>query len=353
MTTKNNTISAAALLAAALAAFCGCERGATLSEIEERERSTRLYSNAVDDLQAGRVDTAITGFKAVVRQEPKSYSAHFQLATLLQDYRKDYISAIFHYREYLDLRPASDKATVATDRLKLCERLLTAEVVRKVGGSVSEQLKKDNNKLIAERDALSAEVKRLQTALSATNRVLARVSAENDMKKNLIERLTADDDRAAPATAAAALAELKKMEADEKRKRIKPTDSELLDDEGPSDSTPVDDRIRNSADVKRLRQQMAGDEKNDAASPASRPAAQAGKTKAPAQLDSLFSGQKKPKAEASQKPSTYTVQEGDTLYKISERFYGSSRMWRRIREANKAIISTDGRVRTGQVLTLP
>ena len=348
-------ILAAALLAAALCALVGCERGQTLSEIEERERSTRLYSNAVDDLQAGRVDPAINGFKAVVRQEPKSYSAHFQLATLLQDYRKDYVSAIFHYREYLDLRPASDKATVATDRLKLCERLLTAEVIRKVGGSASEQLKKDNLKLVSERDALAEQLKRLQSAFSATNRALARVTAENDMKKRLLEKLTADDGRAAPDTAAAALAELKKMDAEEKRKRINPTDAELLDEESAPASTPVDDRIRNSADVKRLRQQLANDEKADA----SRPAAQASARnpnapKKPNQLDSLFGGSKKPKGEpAQQRPSTYTVQEGDTLYKISERFYGSSRMWRHIREANKAIISTDGRVRTGQVLTLP
>ena len=348
-------ILAAALLAAALCAIVGCERGQTLSEIEERERSTRLYSNAVDDLQAGRVDPAINGFKAVVRQEPKSYSAHFQLATLLQDYRKDYVSAIFHYREYLDLRPASDKATVATDRLKLCERLLTAEVIRKVGGSASEQLKKDNLKLVSERDALAETVKRLQASLAATNRVLARVVAENDMKKRLLEKLTADDGRAAPDTAAAALAELKKMDAEEKRKRINPTDSELLDDEPAAPTTPVDDRIRNSADVKRLRQQLASDEKADASRPAaqpSRPAANA--PKKPNQLDSLFGGAKKPKGDSTQqRPSTYTVQEGDTLYKISERFYGSSRMWRHIREANKAIISTDGRVRTGQVLTLP
>lgn len=350
---KNSRMMVAAVIAA-IAVLSGCDRGQTLSEIEERERSTRLYSNAVDDLQAGRVDTAITGFKAVVRQEPKSYSAHFQLATLLQDYRKDYVSAIFHYREYLDLRPASDKATVATDRLKLCERLLTAEVVRKVGGSASEQLKKDNQNLIKERDALAQTVRHLQASLDATNRVLDKVSAENAMKKRMLEKLTADDGRAAPATAAAALAELKKMEADEKRKRINPTDSELLDEEPEDDSTPVDDRIRNSEDVKLLRRQLARDDKVDASHPAARPSAQA-KNKGPAQFDSIFGGggKKKPKTPSAQRPSTYTVQEGDTLYKISERFYGTSRMWRRIREANKATISTDGRVRTGQVLTLP
>ena len=149
------------MLAGLLAVVCGCDRGPSLSEIEERERASRLYTNAMDDLQAGRMDAAIKGFERVVLQEPKSYSAHFQLATLLQDVRKDYIAAIAHYRSYLALRPASDKATVAQDRVKLCETLLSAEVLRKAGGSASGKLAADNEKLTADRDALGARVKRL------------------------------------------------------------------------------------------------------------------------------------------------------------------------------------------------
>ena len=53
------------------------------------------------------------------------------------------------------------------------------------------------------------------------------------------------------------------------------------------------------------------------------------------------------------RPETYTVQEGDTLYRISTRFYGSSAKWRAIRELNKTTISTDGRLRAGQVIRLP
>ena len=47
------------------------------------------------------------------------------------------------------------------------------------------------------------------------------------------------------------------------------------------------------------------------------------------------------------------LQEGDTLYRISTRFYGSSAKWRAIRELNKTTISTDGRLRAGQVIRLP
>ena len=66
-----------------------------------------------------------------------------------------------------------------------------------------------------------------------------------------------------------------------------------------------------------------------------------------------FGGKKKDKGAVPPHPQTYTVQEGDTLYRISTRFYGSSAKWRTIRELNKATISTDGRLRAGQVIRLP
>ena len=47
------------------------------------------------------------------------------------------------------------------------------------------------------------------------------------------------------------------------------------------------------------------------------------------------------------------MEEGDTLMRISARFYGTNRKWREIREANKTIISSDGRVKAGQVIKLP
>ena len=52
-------------------------------------------------------------------------------------------------------------------------------------------------------------------------------------------------------------------------------------------------------------------------------------------------------------PPTYVVQEGDTLYRIAVRFYGRLSAWKAIRDANKAIISNDGRVRAGETIVLP
>ena len=119
------------------------------------------------------------------------------------------------------------------------------------------------------------------------------------------------------------------------------------------ESEPVD-RIRASEDIQKLKGELARLD----AEPVP-PQAAAGKGKdagaKPTSLESMLgaAGQKKPKANAGGRPETYTVQSGDTLFRISMRFYGSPNKWRAILEANRAVISADARLRVGQVIRLP
>ena len=361
----------AGLVACALAGLsCGCNRGPSLSEIEAKERTSRLYRDAVDDLQAGRMDAAIKRFERVVQEEPKSYSAHFQLATLLQDVRKDYISAIAHYRDYLAMRPASDKATVAQDRVKLCEALLSAEMVRKAGGSATNRLSADNEKLAAERDELTKKVAKLEGELAKSRQTIATLEADNASKSRMLQKLQDALDLSGGAKSSAlksALAELKQTEKDAaaevERRRLRPTDAELLDDE---DVSEVQERKASvAADLKQAKADLA---KLDAGVPPPPPSSAkpvagadaktqpaAAKAAKPGAFDALVGG-KKPKSSAGAaggRPETYTVQDGDTLFKISTKFYGSSHKWRDIQNANRAILPANGRVRAGQVLKLP
>jgi nucleoid-associated protein YgaU len=51
---------------------------------------------------------------------------------------------------------------------------------------------------------------------------------------------------------------------------------------------------------------------------------------------------------------TYTVVSGDNLSKIARSFYGNDRKWRKIYEANKAVIGKNpDLIKPGQVLTIP
>jgi nucleoid-associated protein YgaU len=51
---------------------------------------------------------------------------------------------------------------------------------------------------------------------------------------------------------------------------------------------------------------------------------------------------------------TYTVRKGDTLQKISQRFYGTTRQWRKIYEANRRTLKGNPeKIYPGMKLTIP
>ncbi len=49
----------------------------------------------------------------------------------------------------------------------------------------------------------------------------------------------------------------------------------------------------------------------------------------------------------------YTVLSNDTLQKIAKKFYGSSSRWKKIFDANKAVLKAPDRIYPGQVLQIP
>ena len=52
-------------------------------------------------------------------------------------------------------------------------------------------------------------------------------------------------------------------------------------------------------------------------------------------------------------PETYVVQKNDTLQKISQHFYGTTKKWTRIYEANKDKLKAPDSIRPGQVIKIP
>ena len=62
---------------------------------------------------------------------------------------------------------------------------------------------------------------------------------------------------------------------------------------------------------------------------------------------------------ASSEPSTteafkqYTVQRGDTLQKISKKFYGTTKRWKKIYNANTSVLKGPDKIYVGQVINIP
>jgi len=58
-------------------------------------------------------------------------------------------------------------------------------------------------------------------------------------------------------------------------------------------------------------------------------------------------------AAAAPETRTYTVQSGDTLWAIAERFYGNGSEWNKIQDANRDQIPNPDMIQPGQALTIP
>ncbi len=58
-------------------------------------------------------------------------------------------------------------------------------------------------------------------------------------------------------------------------------------------------------------------------------------------------------AEAKEESETYVVKKGDTLQKISDKVYGTTKRWKEIYEANKTTLKSPDLIKPGQELVIP
>ena len=99
---------------AGLAALClvvgaGCSR----TSGEPREARDRHLRQAYAAKEAQDIDRAIVLCEQALARHPDLASAHRELGLMLDNYRQDYVAALYHYQRYLQLRPAAqDRAGV-------------------------------------------------------------------------------------------------------------------------------------------------------------------------------------------------------------------------------------------------
>lgn len=298
------------LQAAALAtAICsGCDYRER--QARENDRDNSVFRAAMADYQAGRLDAAASGFEKVIESTPLNATARFQLASLQHDHQRKYLEAIANYRIYAEIAPKSDKSQVALERAKLCEEQYKAKVEQDIRNSENAGLVSELNELKKQLGEMQATEKELRATIAAKEKAIADISAENTRVRRFVGSIGDGESTEKPVV----VADVKK----------------LLDEEEDDE-----DRIRFSADVA----QLLRDEVVESLEPP------------------MPVSEKKPPKPVVEKewtaPETYVVKEGDTLYKLAKEFYGDTGAWKLIRDANKATITTDGRIKAGQEIKLP
>lgn len=145
------------LALAAGVALCGCGPTTSGTADEEKEPQFLIGRTRVNDLD---YRGAVEAFEQALEANPRSASAHFELGCLFAAKVPDPAAAIYHFQQFLKLRPESEKAEtirqhIARQKVKLAEGVMaipsSAAVQRQL-----EQLAEENRRLHEELDQLRA-----------------------------------------------------------------------------------------------------------------------------------------------------------------------------------------------------
>lgn len=107
---------------------------------------------------------AIDSFEKALEANPRSASAHFELGWLCDQKDADPAAAIYHYQQYLRLRPKAENADTVNTRILACKQDLARTVSL---GPVTESLQRQFEQLMEENKSLRAKLDSLQAANSA------------------------------------------------------------------------------------------------------------------------------------------------------------------------------------------
>ena len=143
-----------ALLLLAGLALSGCLRSAQSRQDEEKESHFLLGRSRVSAMD---YQGAIESFGKALEVNPKSASAHFELACLFQKREADPAAAIYHYQQYLKLRPKAENSEFVNQHILALKQELAKTVSL---GPVTERQQREFERLAEENRRLNEEVEK-------------------------------------------------------------------------------------------------------------------------------------------------------------------------------------------------
>ena len=152
------TIIQAGLAVLCLALATGCGR---VSD-ERREARDRHLRRAEAAKHAQDIDRAIELCEKALERRPNLALAHRELGLMLDNYRQDYVPALYHYQRYLQLRPDSPNRADIESLIQHCRVSFAAQIAES-----PDELKRNLQARDARIRALEREVFALRAAASA------------------------------------------------------------------------------------------------------------------------------------------------------------------------------------------
>ncbi len=257
-------------------------------------------------LKSGRKQEALSAFLKVIERRVDSPESHLEVGLLYQQHINDPLSAIYHFKKYLSLRPNSPQSTLVKQRIDAA--------IREFAQTLPAQ-------------PLESQAQRVD--LIAT---LDKLKLENDQLKQQI-------------------ADLKSGKPDEEIATVR-TDSAPLS-QGKMTVTPP---AAPPPSQFKLNLDTVPTVHTTPARPAPTPPApqpKAGSSRAPATATPSRTATTQTQTPAKPAVRKHTVGKGDTLMSIALKYYGNRSKWRDIYAANRNVMKNEGDIRVGMELVLP
>jgi len=157
---RTNSIRIVLVLCAGLV-LCGCQQTSSGLADEEKEPQFLIGRNQVN---AMNFSGAIEAFQRALEMNPHSSAAHFELGWLYAEKQTDEAAAIYHYQQYLKLRPGANNAEMIQQIiLRLKQELARAALPIPPSSDIQRQM-----------ENLAAENRRLQGEVDQLRRTLAQ-----------------------------------------------------------------------------------------------------------------------------------------------------------------------------------
>jgi LysM repeat protein len=140
------------------AALSGCIPSGSSGQEEEKEPHFLVGKSRVNAMD---YKGAIESFEKALEVNPHSATAHFELGWLLADKESDPAAAIYHYQQYLRLRPNAENAAIVNQHIQVLRQDLAKNVLQP---SLTPELQRRYEQLADENQRLKDEVERLRAA---------------------------------------------------------------------------------------------------------------------------------------------------------------------------------------------
>ena len=284
-----------------MAGWSGCGDSERFSYASEADEPS--YREGTSLLKAGRRQEALTAFlKVIDKRRDDAPESHLEVGLLYAQHINDPLSAIYHFRKYLALRPNSPQAPLVRQRIDAAirdfARTLPAQPL-------------DNGQL--QRVDLVATLDRLKQENEALKQQLA------DARSN----------RGLPALAA-------------------PPEV--------TDASPAGESLNFSVDA--LQTVPTVRTRSTPAAPTRPPATTPPVRVTPAPITSVSSRPAAPTPTTRTTPPAstvrrHTIRPGDTLSKLAQQYYNNRAKWRDIYAANRDVMKNETDLKAGMVLKIP